>query len=81
MAPRKKASAAPRTPQLTESGERRLLSVQEVAAKLGVTERWVRRAVGERTIPFIKLGGRRLLRFDPVVIDAWVERQHVPAER
>lgn len=49
---------------------RGLLDVAGAASYLSVTERWVRRAVDERRIPYIKLG--RLLRFDPDALDAWV---------
>lgn len=56
-----------------------LLDVEEVAQRLGVTVRLVRRNVAAREIPFIKL--RRLLRFDPAEIDAWVERARVPTAK
>lgn len=79
MAPPTKASASPRTPQVDASGGRRLLSVDEAAAKLGVTSHWIRRAVAERRIPFIKTG--RLLRFHPDDLDAWIAAQRVPAEQ
>ena len=49
-----------------------LLDVKEVAVRLGVSVRHVRRLVFERRIPFIKWG--RLLRFDPVDIDRWLEQ-------
>ncbi|MCP4086800.1 MAG: helix-turn-helix domain-containing protein, partial [Actinomycetia bacterium] len=40
-----------------------LLDINEVATRLGVTLRFVRRLVFERRIPFHKVG--RYLRFDP----------------
>lgn len=48
-----------------------LLDLPAVARRLGVNERHVRRLVNERRIPFLKWG--RLLRFDPVEIEAWLD--------
>lgn len=49
----------------------KLMSIEEVAERLGVSVRHVRRLVHERRIPFIKWG--HLLRFDPTDIDAWID--------
>jgi excisionase family DNA binding protein len=54
-----------------------LLTIEDVAAHLGVTVRHVRRLVAERRIPFIKWG--HLLRFDPCQIAEWLASQRVPA--
>jgi len=54
----------------------RLLNIAELAERLGVTERHVRRLVAERRIPFIKWG--HLLRFDPDEIVAWLDRSRIP---
>ena len=48
-----------------------LLTVDDVAERLGVNVRHVRRLVQERRLPFVKWG--RLLRFDPVDVAAFVE--------
>lgn len=48
-----------------------LLDLPAVARRLGVNERHVRRLVNERRIPFLKWG--RVLRFDPVEIEAWLD--------
>ena len=48
-----------------------MLDLPAVAHRLGVNERHVRRLVSERRIPFLKWG--RLLRFDPVEIEAWLD--------
>ena len=48
-----------------------LMDLEEVAQRLGVAPRHVRRLVAERRIPFVKWG--HLLRFDPVTIDSWVD--------
>jgi excisionase family DNA binding protein len=48
-----------------------LIDLAEVARRLAVNERHVRRLVAERRIPFVKWG--HLLRFDPQAIDEWVD--------
>lgn len=63
----------------TSTGRRPLLTIAEVAERLGVTVRHVRRLVHERRIPFIKWG--HLLRFDPDEIETWIARHHVGALR
>jgi excisionase family DNA binding protein len=52
-----------------------LLDRDELAARLGVSERFVRRLVEERRIPYLKIG--RFVRFDPVEIDRWLAPQRV----
>jgi excisionase family DNA binding protein len=52
-----------------------LLDVNQVASRLGVTTRFVRRLVDERRIPFCKIG--KFVRFDPVDIDAWIAARRV----
>jgi excisionase family DNA binding protein len=54
---------------------RALVDRDELAARLGVSERFVRRLVEERRIPYLKLG--RFVRFDPVEIDRWLMSQRV----
>ncbi|MGQ0431591.1 MAG: helix-turn-helix domain-containing protein [Microthrixaceae bacterium] len=54
---------------------RRLMTISEVAALLGVDVRHVRRLVHEKRIPYIKWG--HLLRFDPVEIAAWIDRWRI----
>jgi excisionase family DNA binding protein len=53
----------------------RLVDLAAVADKLGVTDRYVRRLVAERRIPYIKFG--HLLRFEPVEVEQWLERSRV----
>ena len=48
-----------------------LLDVQDLAARLNISVRHVRRLVAERRIPYLKLGN--LLRFDPGQINDWLE--------
>jgi excisionase family DNA binding protein len=54
----------------------RLLTVEQLAARLSVTESAIRHMVYRRQIPFLRLGSKRL-RFDPAAIDAWLEDQRV----
>jgi excisionase family DNA binding protein len=56
----------------------RLLNVAEVAERLGVSERFVRRLVHERRIDFLKVG--YFVRFLEADVDAYLERSRVPAE-
>jgi excisionase family DNA binding protein len=53
-----------------------LLDVAALADRLGVTERFVRRLVAERRVPFVKLG--KFIRFDPRDIESWLEDARVP---
>lgn len=53
-----------------------LLDIPAAADRLGVSERWVRRAVSERHLPFVKVG--RFVRFRPEDLDRYIERQRVP---
>jgi len=53
-----------------------LIDLPEVARRLGVNDRHVRRLVAERRIPFVKWG--HLLRFDPAAIDGWLEEHRQP---
>jgi excisionase family DNA binding protein len=47
-----------------------LLDADEVAERLGVNPRFVRRLVEERRIPFCKLG--KFVRFRPTDVRAWL---------
>lgn len=57
----------------------KLMDITEVADRLGVQVRHVRRLVHERRIPFIKWG--HLLRFDPAEVETWLDHKRLPAER
>lgn len=52
-----------------------LLDVSQVASRLRVTTRFVRRLVDERRIPFCKIG--KFVRFNPDDIDAWIAARRV----
>jgi excisionase family DNA binding protein len=56
-----------------------LLDAPELAKRLGITERHVRRLVAERRIPFVKVG--RFVRFNPSAVAEWLERATVEARR
>ncbi len=57
----------------------RMLDVVGLAARLGVTERFVRRLVHERRIPFYKVGA--LLRFDVADVEHWLAMHRVDPSR
>lgn len=57
--------AAPR------STECPLLDVDELAARLNISVRHVRRLVAERRVPYLKVG--HLVRFEPAAINEWVQ--------
>ena len=61
------------------AGHPRLLTIDDVAERLGVSVRHVRRLVFERRIPYLKWG--HLLRFDVLDIDLWLAESRIPAER
>ena len=48
-----------------------LLDIDELAERLNISVRHVRRLVAERRIPYLKVG--HLLRFEPAAIDEWVQ--------
>lgn len=50
-----------------------LIDIPKLAEHLGVTIRHVRRLVGERRIPFRKVG--HLVRFDPAEVAVWLDDQ------
>lgn len=54
----------------------RLLDVNDVAVRLGVTVRFVRRLVAERRVPYVKVG--KFVRFDPAELEAWVDDARRP---
>lgn len=57
-------------PATTTSTIESLLDADQVAERLGVEPRFVRRLVEERRIPFCKLG--KFVRFRPSDIDEWL---------
>lgn len=52
-----------------------LVDVKVAAARLGTTERHVRRLIERRAIPFTRVG--RLVRFAPDELDGWVDANTV----
>jgi excisionase family DNA binding protein len=56
------------------------MSPQELAARLGVSVKTVRRLVAAGELPTLRVGGQ--LRFDEADLEAWLESSRVnPAER
>jgi excisionase family DNA binding protein len=79
MSAKRKAKSRPTDPSRAFDDAETLLTIREAADRLGVTERWMRAAVDERRIPFVKVG--RLIRFQKASLDAYIEAQTVPAGR
>lgn len=52
-----------------------LLDVDQAAHRLGVTTRWIRRAIAQRRIPFVKVG--HYVRFIPEELDAYITANRV----
>ncbi len=52
-----------------------LLDIAGLADRLGVGERFVRRLVSERRIPFLKIG--RHVRFEADAVEAWISESRV----
>jgi excisionase family DNA binding protein len=52
-----------------------LLDIDGLADRLGVGERFVRRLVEERRIPYLKIG--RLVRFDAREVEEWISSRRI----
>ena len=56
-----------------------LLTMDQLAERLGVTRRHVRRLVAERRVPFLRVGRVHPLR--PAEIAGWLDANRVSGER
>ncbi len=56
-----------------------LMTIDQLAERLGVTQRHIRRLVDERRVPFLRVG--RFIRFDPAEIADWLNGNRVPGLR
>lgn len=54
-----------------------LLTIDQLAERLGVSTRHIRRLVAERRVPYLKVG--RFVRFDPSAVADWLARASVEA--
>lgn len=54
-----------------------LVSPEQVARRLGVTIRYVRRLVAERRISYVKVG--HLVRFESIHVEEWIDRNRTSA--
>lgn len=73
-------AASPDNLSRINAGSMPLLDAEGLAARLGVTARFVRRLVEERRIPYLKIG--RLVRFEPAEVELWIGESRVePARR
>lgn len=55
------------------SGEKEVLNVREAAALLGISERTLRRLIGENRVPFARIGGS--LRLRRAALMAWLAQE------
>jgi excisionase family DNA binding protein len=53
-----------------------LLTIDQLAERLGITVRHVRRLVANKQVPYYKVG--KLVRFDPNEITGWLRTRRVP---
>jgi excisionase family DNA binding protein len=56
-----------------------LMTMDQLAERLGVTRRHVRRLIDERRVPFLRVG--RFIRFDPAEISVWLDASRVSTSR
>lgn len=59
-------------PTVTPATPQPLMNIAQVAERLAVTVRHVRRLVSDKRIPYIRWGYH--LRFDPAEIEDWIDR-------
>jgi excisionase family DNA binding protein len=52
-----------------------LLTIDQLAERLGVSTRHVRRLVAEKRVPYLKVGW--FVRFDPADVATWLDRGRV----
>jgi excisionase family DNA binding protein len=62
---------------VTDNQLPQLLTIEQLAAHLGVTPRHIRRLIAERRIPHLKVG--RFVRFDPADVSTWLRGTTRPA--
>ncbi len=62
-----------------QSDRAMLLDIEQLANRLGVSVRYVRRLVAERRIEYIKVG--HLVRFEPQQVERWIDHSRVSALR
>ena len=53
-----------------------LLTIDQLAERLGVSIRHIRRLIAERRVPYLKVGW--LVRFDPAEITVWLDGARHP---
>jgi len=54
-----------------------LLTIDQLAERLGVSIRHIRRLIAERRVPYLKVGW--FIRFDPAEIAAWLDGARHPS--
>ena len=54
-----------------------LLTIDQLADRLGVSIRHIRRLIAEKRVPYLKVG--HFVRFDPTEIASWLDGARHPA--
>lgn len=65
-------------PSTQRSAPTQLLTVEQAAAYLGTGERFVRRLIAQRRIPFIKLG--KHVRLERSALDHFIDVGRIPSQ-
>lgn len=60
---------------------RKFLTAAETAAALGLSKAALYMRVHRGTIPYVKMGGRKALRFDPRRLEEYMHEEHPDGER
>ena len=64
----------------SEGLPKRYLNIDELGTYLDISVNTIYGLVQQRSIPFIRFGGKKLVRFDLKAIDKWMEKQIIPAK-
>lgn len=56
-----------------------LLTVEQAAKRLNVSEKWIRRAIFDKKLPIVRLG--RLVRIEPAQLEQFIVRSRVHHKR
>lgn len=64
-------------PGVQRSAPTELVTVEQAAEHLGTGERFVRRLIAQRRIPFVKLG--RHVRLERSALDAFIDAGRIPS--
>jgi excisionase family DNA binding protein len=61
------------------NNEKELLTIKDVVKILNVKESWLRSAVFQKTIPFLKIG--HLIRFQMIDLEIWINQNRYESKQ